>query len=199
VLVFDYDNDGDFDVFYANGHVYPEVDTKLAEKLNMNFRQLNKMLRNDSRDDELRFTPVTDSMGPGFTVQDGSRGAAFGDLDNDGDLDIVVVNLNSRPNVLVNHRGNKSGHWLQLKLVGNLKKQVPLEPMGTTLWVKAGGRRQFHELKRGQGFLGCHDPRLHIGLGKWDGPVEIEITWPSGEVQVETVQKLDRVLEIRQK
>jgi hypothetical protein len=85
-----------------------------------------------------------------------------------------------------------------MKLVGNPKKKTNLEAIGTKLKVKAGRRTRFLETKRGQGFLGCHDPRVHIGLGKYEGPVEVEITWPNGDKETRTIEEVDRVVEFRQ-
>jgi hypothetical protein len=200
VLAFDFDHDGDRDIFYANGHVYPEVDSKAAERLETSFEQINQMFRNDSVGETLRFTKVTEKLGPGFAIQKSSRGAALLDFDNDGDLDIVINNLNARPNLLVNKRGSKAGHWLQLRLVGDPAKGTNREGLGATVWIDAGGRRQFCEAIRGQGFLGCSDPRLHVGLGDHDGPVTVEITWPNSEnaVQKVTIDKVDRTVEIKQ-
>jgi hypothetical protein len=197
VLVFDYDNDGDRDLFYANGHVYPEVDSAAAEGLNTSFDQINQMLRNDSVGERLRFTPVTSEMGPGFAIKQGSHGAQLIDFDNDGDMDIIVINLAQRPNLLVNRRGSKSGHWLQLRLTGNVERKSNREAIGSHIWVKHGGRKQFFETKRGQGFLGCNDPRIHVGLGK-DTSAEIEITWPNGDKSTHRIDTVDRVVEIRQ-
>ena len=112
-------------------------------------------------------------------------------------MDIIVVNLNQRPNLLVNHRGDKSGHWLHLRLTGNVEKKSNREAIGSHIWVKHGGRKQFFETKRGQGFLGCNDPRIHVGLGK-DTTAEVEITWPNGEKSAHRIDAVDRVVEIKQ-
>ncbi|MHC4550824.1 MAG: CRTAC1 family protein [Planctomycetota bacterium] len=198
VLVFDYDHDGDRDLFFANGHVYPEVDRQEARALHTSFEQFNKLLRNESRGDRLRFRDVTKEAGPGFEIKHCSRGASLLDFDEDGDLDILVINLNSTPNLLVNRRGSRSGHWLKLKLVGNVEKKTTLEAIGTRILVRAGDHTQLYETKRGQGFLGCHDPRVHVGLGKHAGPVTLEVTWPNGDEAEFTVDQVDQVVEIRQ-
>jgi hypothetical protein len=85
-----------------------------------------------------------------------------------------------------------------LKLVGNPRKKTILEAIGTKLRVQYGDRTRHLEAKRGQGFLGCHDPRLHLGLGAHDGPVTVEITWPNGDREKRTLDQVDRVVEIRQ-
>jgi len=196
VLVFDYDHDMDADIFYANGHVYPEVDSRPA--LGTSFEQYNKLFRNVSRGTDVRFEAAGRELGPGFEIKKCSRGAALWDFDNDGDLDIIVVNLNNTADLLVNRRGSASGHWLQLLLAGNIGKRTNRDAVGSRVRVTAGGRTQHFETKRGQGFLGCYDPRLHVGLGPNTGPVEVEITWPNGDTTRHTVDAVDRVVTIEQ-
>jgi len=196
VLVFDFDHDMDPDIFYANGHVYPEVDT--VPELGTSFEQFNRLFRNVQRGGEVRFELMGREAGPGLDVRKGSRGASLWDFDNDGDLDILVINLNDTPDLLVNQRGNKAGHWLELKLLGNVAKRSNRDAIGSRLRVTAGGKTQHLEAKRGQGFLGNFDPRLHVGLGGNTGPVDIEITWPNGETTRTTVDAVDRVVEIAQ-
>ncbi|MCZ6786186.1 MAG: CRTAC1 family protein [Planctomycetota bacterium] len=201
VLVFDYDNDGDRDIFFANGHVYPEVDAR--PKLNMSFEQFNQLFRNDSkaRPDgsvRLRFKEVTRSTGPGMTIQKSSRGVVWWDFDNDGDQDILVVNLNKTPDLLVNRLGSRKGHWLRVVFVGDPEQKTNRDAIGTRITVVAGKKKQFFETKRGQAFLGSHDPRLHIGLGAHTGPVTLEITWPNGAKATRTIENVDREITIRQ-
>ncbi len=196
VLVFDFDHDMDPDIFYANGHVYPEVDT--VPELGTSFEQFNRFFRNVPRGGEVRFELMGREAGPGLDVRKGSRGASLWDFDNDGDLDILVINLNDTPDLLVNQRGSREGHWLELKLLGNVAKRSNRDAIGSRVRITAGGKTQHLEAKRGQGFLGNFDPRLHVGLGKNTGPVDIEITWPNGETTKTTVDKVDRVVEIAQ-
>jgi hypothetical protein len=184
VCLVDYDHDGDPDVFFANGHVYPEVDAVPA--LKMSFKQRNQLFRNDGvpRDDgtyALRFTEVTDLVGSGLAPLHSSRGASLADFDEDGDPDILVVNLNDRPNLLLNRLGNRRGRWIQIRLVGNPALKVNRDAIGCKVTVRAGDRTRFLESKRGQSWLGCHDPRLHLGLGDHAGPITIEVVWPNPE------------------
>jgi len=197
VLLFDYDNDGDRDIYYANGHVYPEVDTPAAAGLNTSFEQYNILFRNDTRPGgpggrgdrrRLRFTEQRDA-GPGLRVRKCSRGACQFDFDEDGDLDILVVNLNGTPDLLVNQRGAEAGAWVKLRLKGDPARKVNIEGLGSLVTVRAGDREQLFETRRGDGFLGCHDPRLHVGLGAHDGPVDVEVLWPNGETRRYRVEK----------
>jgi hypothetical protein len=195
VHVFDYDHDGDRDLFYANGHVYPEVDAR--PELRMTFEQQNRLLRNDSTPREgggvrLRFTDRSNAAGSGMRIVKCSRGSAAADFDEDGDLDILVVNLNDRPNLLVNRLGSASGNWLVVGLRGNPAKGCNRDAIGAKVVLEAGGVRQWAETLRGQSFLSCNDPRLHFGLGKHDGPVTIEITWPDA-AQSRSTHTIDRV------
>jgi hypothetical protein len=197
VLVFDFDHDMNQDIFYSNGHVYPEVDAVPA--LGTSFDQFNKLFRGVRRGGEMRFERVGREGGPGLEVRKSSRGATLWDFDNDGDLDILVVNLNNTPDLLVNQRGNKSGHWLELRLVGNVARKSNRDAVGSWVKVTAGGRTQHFETKRGQGFLGSYDPRLNVGLGPNTGPVDVEITWPDGETTKETLASVDREVVIEQR
>ena len=196
VLVFDFDHDMDQDLFYANGHVYPEVDTVPA--LGTSFEQFNKLFRSVRRGGDVRFERVGREAGPGLDVRKGSRGASLWDFDNDGDLDILVINLNNTPDLLVNQRGSASGHWLALKLTGNVAKRSNRDAVGSRVRVTAGETTQHFETKRGEGFLGNHDPRLHVGLGRNSGPVDVEVTWPNGETTKHRIDAVDRVVPIAQ-
>ncbi len=201
VLCFDYDHDGDRDIFFANGHVYPQVDDPSPDvrALKMSFEQLNMMFRNESAAGErLRFVQVTDRLGPGLAIRKSSRGAALIDVENDGDLDIVVTNLNDRPDMLLNERGSASGHWLQLLLRGNPARKSNRDAIGSVVVVRAGGLTQTFETKRGQSFLGCNDPRIHVGLGRHAGAVTVEIRWPNRETSTHTFPGVDRQVEIVQ-
>jgi len=107
---FDGDNDGDLDLFVANGHTYPEADMPL---LDSSYEQINSLFENSGG----QFVEVTDSAGPGLAVRGVSRGASFADYDADGDVDIFVLNLNALPTLLRND-SNQKHHYLQVKLVG---------------------------------------------------------------------------------
>ncbi|MCZ6574458.1 MAG: CRTAC1 family protein, partial [Planctomycetota bacterium] len=181
--LFDYDHDGDLDLLFANGHVYPEVDA--APEVKMSFKQRNQLFRNDrvprgngKRGFKLRFREVTAHSGPGLKLSYCTRGLSIGDIDEDGDLDVLFVNLNDPPNLLLNELGNQRGRWLKLHLVGNPGRKVNLDAIGCRVSVRAGDAVQVFETKRGSGWLGSNDPRVHVGLGAYEGPVEVEVVWP---------------------
>ncbi len=201
LLCFDYDHDGDRDIFFANGHVYPQVDDPSPDvrALKMSFEQLNMMFRNESAPGErLRFVQVTDQMGPGLAIRKSSRGAGLVDVDNDGDLDILVTNLNDTPDLLINERGSASGHWLQILLRGNPSRKSNRDAIGSLVVVRAGATAQTIETRRGQSFLGCNDPRIHVGLGTHTGEVTVEVRWPNRERTTHTIPGVDRHVEIVQ-
>ena len=108
------------------------------------------------------------------------RGAAFGDLNNDGNIDIVVMNTGEAPTLLLNHGGNKN-HRVLFKLVGTKSNKMAI---GSRVTVKAGRLAQFNEVRAGGSYLSQNDPRLHFGLGTEAKMDEIEIKWPSGKVEV---------------
>ncbi|HEX6203970.1 MAG TPA: FG-GAP-like repeat-containing protein, partial [Thermoanaerobaculia bacterium] len=168
----DHDNDGDLDLFIANGHVYPEVD---AHDPTTSYRQRNGLFEN--RDG--RFHDVTDSAGPGFATARSGRGAAVGDYDDDGDLDILVVNQDDVPALLRNDGGNRR-RWIKLQLVG---RQSNRDGIGARVVLEAGGKRQFREMRRQSGYYSSHDPRMHFGLGEAGRVDRVTIRWPSGREQ----------------
>ena len=160
-LLLDYDNDGYLDVFVANGdahHEYPEEDV---------------LMRNDGTGN---FIDVAKQSGDYFRQKYVGRGATFGDYDNDGDLDLLVVNLNDSPRLLRNDGGN-GNHWLTVvaRLPGGKSDAV-----GARITVTTGGLRQIHDLIPVTGYLSQADPRAHFGLGKADKADSVEIRWPDG-------------------
>ncbi|HUT89705.1 MAG TPA: CRTAC1 family protein [Thermoguttaceae bacterium] len=162
-VLFDYDNDGYLDVFVANGnahHEYTEEDVLMHNN------------RNGGFDD------VADRSGPYFRQKHVGRGAAYGDYDNDGDLDLVVVNLNDSPKLLRNDGGNKN-NWLKIeaKLPGGA-----VDALGARITVKTGSLAQIHDLIPVTGYLSQSDPRPHFGLGRAKSADLVEVRWPDGRV-----------------
>ena len=175
----DIDNDGLLDAFVANGHVYPDVGTL---NRGARYRQRNQLFRNVGGS---RFRDISQGAGPGLRVEQSSRGAAFGDYDNDGDIDALVINMNDRPTLLRNDTGGAL-HWLTLRLVGT---DSNLDGIGARVQVTANGRTQTEEIRSGGSYLSHNDMRAHFGLGEATRVERVVIRWPSG--LVETIAGLD--------
>jgi hypothetical protein len=183
---FDFDNDGDRDIFVANGHTYPQAD---LPQVHSRYRQRNLLFENTG---DGRFAEISQRAGPGFEVEEVSRGAAFGDYDQDGDLDILVVNLNSAPTLLRNDGGNRN-NWLLVKTVGQRSNR---DGIGARLVLHAGGRRQYGEVQSGTSYLSHSDLRLHFGLGQAQVIDSLQVRWPSGAVQTLRKVAVNQVLEV---
>jgi hypothetical protein len=169
----DFDDDGLADMFVANGHVYVSAD---APGTDTSYRQKNQLFRNEG---DVRFREIGAQLGPGFQVPHVGRGAAFGDLDEDGDLDVVVVNLNERPSLLENRRPRGPA---TLDVV--LEQPGPnREAIGAVVTVKSGGRTQMREVRRSSSFLASNDVGAHFGLGKAGTIDEIRVRWPDGTIE----------------
>jgi hypothetical protein len=161
---FDYDNDGDLDLFQVNG----EIDHL--------FGQEDQLFENLGGGE---FRDVSLERGRYFQQELVGRGGAFGDYDNDGDVDVFIVNLNGRPVLLRNEGGNLQ-NWLQLELVGGSSNR---DAIGARVTLLAGGRTQVAQRKSSTGYLSQGDHRLHFGLGDAETVDRIEIVWPSGTLQ----------------
>ncbi len=167
---FDGDNDGDQELFIANGHVYPQVDELDGPDT---YAQANELFVETAG----RYRDASGEAGPGFAVRKVSRGAAFGDLDDDGDLDIVINNFDDTPTVLRNG-SRSSGHWLKVRLRGRGHNRSAI---GARVRVEAGGRLFSRYVRSSDSFLSHHDLRLHFGLGEADAVDRLVIDWPDGE------------------
>ncbi len=175
----DYDNDGDKDIFKVNGelkHLYGQED-QLFENAGGG-----------------KFVDVSVESGPHFQEEMVSRGACFGDYDNDGDIDVFIVNLESNGILLRNDHGNDQ-NWLTLHLVGT---QSNRDAIGTRVTITAGGVTQIGQRKGGSGYLSYNDPRLHFGLGDSDVVENIEIKWPSGATSVLSNIKAGQILVVKE-
>jgi hypothetical protein len=172
VKLADFDNDGRLDVFIANGHVYPEVD---SHGLGTRYRQQKQLFVNEGK----RFRHVTKDVGGALAIEKSSRGAAFGDYDNDGDIDALVVNMNDTPTLLRNDTA-RGRHWLTLRLVGTKSNR---DAIGAKVTVDAGGRRQTVVVRGDGSYLSHSDVRAHFGLGEVTKVSRVEVRWPSGLVQ----------------
>ena len=173
VGLFDFDNDGWPDIFMSNGHVFPTVDTK---RLHVTFKQgkiVYKNLGNGS------FIDVTSSAGPGVTQPHSSRGTAFGDFDNDGDVDVAVINMNEAPSLLRNDCRSRN-NWLKVKCIGTTSNR---SAVGARVRVVTGQHSQINEVMSGSGYLSQNDFRLHFGLGQAKHADLVEVRWPLGLVE----------------
>jgi hypothetical protein len=169
----DYDNDGWLDLFVANGHVYPQVGRAGSQTA---YRQRKLMYRN-RRDGT--FTETGAELGPALGEPGVSRGVAFGDLDNDGDLDIVINDLDGAPALLRNDGGNRNNS-LTLDLVGRTSNR---SAYGARVKVTSGGLAQTAERRSGGSYLSQHDARLHFGLERSDRVDTVLVRWPGGATQ----------------
>jgi enediyne biosynthesis protein E4 len=179
---FDYDNDGWVDLFVANGHVYPQIPT---------YKQRNFMHRNN-RDGT--FSEIGEQLGAPFNEKRAGRGVAFGDLDNDGDVDLVINNLDGLPTVLRNDGGNVNNSIL-VKLVGVKSNRAGI---GARVKVVSGDLVQKDEVRSGDSYISQSDLRLHFGLEKRAKIDLIEIRWPSGIVDKLTGAKVNSIVSVKE-
>src|SRR5215470_6190198 len=183
----DYDNDGLPDLFVANGHVYPNVD---KHDWGTTWKQRPLLLRNL---DGVKFQEVPPATGSGLAVVVSGRGAAFGDLWNDGHIDVVMNNVDSTPALLRNAVKN-GNHWVKFKLVGGSKS--PRDAIGAKVFLTAGGARQRVDIFSGGSYASSSDQRAHFGLGSAAKVDKLEIQWPSGLKQEIAVLAVDRIYTI---
>ena len=166
----DADLDGRLDLFFANGHIFADIDD--YPSLGETFRQQNQLLLNVGS----RFRDVSRSAGSGLQLSGVGRGLAVGDLDNDGDLDIVVSNMDDVPTVLQN-RQQTGHHWVGVRVVTPAGNRFAI---GARVTVDAAGTKQVREIRSGGSYLSQSDLRAHFGLGDHAGPVSVEIRMPGG-------------------
>jgi hypothetical protein len=169
----DLDNDGDLDLVVANGHIYPQIDRHPQHV--GTYAQRNLLAANRGAGAVPLFEDATAAAGAGFEAAQSSRGLAVGDVDNDGDLDLLFTELDAPPTLLRNE--GAAGSWLTLVLES---KAGGVGPVGTRVTVRAGGRTWQRDIASGDSYLSTHDPRPHIGLGSATSVDEIEVRWPDG-------------------
>ena len=166
----DLDNDGWLDLFLTNGHVYPEVRQIATEA---GYEQRKVVYRNAGHG---RFTDVSERLGPPVTTPKAGRGAAFGDVDNDGQIDVVIANVNDRPD-LFRLTGDSSHHWITLTLVGTSSNR---DAIGARVRAVTGDASQWQEVRGGGSYLSQNDFRVHFGLGSATRVDRIDVRWPNG-------------------
>jgi hypothetical protein len=177
--LFDYDNDGDLDISIANGDV---IDNNKRLRESTTYEQLNLLLRNDGTG---KFTNFGPSSGPGFALKKASRALAVGDLDNDGDMDIVIANVGTTADILQNDGGNRSNSIL-VRTIGSTSNR---DGIGARLKLSVVGKILVRDVKAGSSYLAQNDLRVHFGLGEAQRADRLEIRWPSGTV--DTMENID--------
>jgi hypothetical protein len=180
---FDFDNDGWLDLMEANGHVYPQ-----ADQSNWGTTYAQRPLLFHNVQGKLEIVPAVE--GSGLAELTVGRGLAFGDLFNDGKIDVVINNLDGVPTLLRNVDKN-ANHWVGLKLVGGPKS--PRDAVGATVYVKANGFTQRADVTSGGSFASTSDPRLHFGLGAATSVDSVEVHWPSGSVEKISLPGIDAI------
>jgi len=185
--VVDLDNDGNPDLFVATGSVYPEVEKRLPA---YPFRTPRLVFRSLG---DGRFEELIEEAGSGISAPHASRGCAFGDFDNDGDMDILVSNMNEPPSLLRNDVTGKN-HWLKVLLVG---VQTNHSAIGSRVTARYGSRRQAQEVSAQSSFYSTNDRRLHFGLGT-ESSADLTIRWTNGATEAIPKVAADQLVVIRE-
>jgi hypothetical protein len=187
IRFFDFDNDADLDIFCANGHVLHNIN-ELEHSLT--YAQTNQLLLNTGG----RFLDVSEDLGPALKRPLVSRSAAFGDYDDDGDIDVLVSASNGPAELLRNDGGNNR-HWLAVRTVGDESNR---DGIGARVEVWVNGRRQVREVSSGGSYLAANDLRVHFGLGEATIAERLDVTWPSGLTDRWTALAADQLFEARE-
>jgi hypothetical protein len=184
----DLENDGWLDLFLVNGHVYPEVEQLKTEA---GYKQRKVVYRNLKNG---RFEDITERLGAPVTTPKAGRGAAFVDLDNDGDIDIVVNNVHDTPD-LFRLTSDPSNHWVTIKLVGTTSNRSGI---GARVRVRSAGGTQMDEVRGGGSYYAQNDLRVHFGLGKDTKIDVVEVRWPNGVEERWTDVPIDRIVTLKE-
>jgi len=199
----DLDNDGRPDLLYVTGNVYPEIERQLPLYPHRGPRVVFRNADGAARAGGVGGAPlapptyfedVTARSGPGPLAVHSSRGAAFGDFDNDGDVDVLIMNMNEPPTLLRNDYSGPNG-WIEVKLEGTRSNRAGI---GSTVVVEAGGRRQARAVVSQSSYYSHDDLRAHFGLGAASRADRIEVRWPSGAVDVLKNVEGRRVVTVRE-
>ena len=187
---FDYDADGDRDLYAVNGH----MDDAFERFDRVEYAQRNQLFRNDGHG---AFVEVTANAAPGFAAAHVSRGSAVADFDNDGDLDLAVSN-NGGPAELLRNENSGERHWITVGLLGSGSAKSNRDGIGARVEVIAGDLRQIDEVRSGSSYLSQEDTRLHFGLGDRTTVDVVRVRWPAGGVQELANPSVDRFLLMRE-
>ena len=185
----DYDNDGDLDLYVANGHVLDKIALFQGD---VGYRQEHQLFRNDGTG---HFVEQDTTSGSWFADRQISRGTAFGDYDEDGDIDILVTNCGGAARLVRNEGGNAQ-NWLMVRTVGTRSNR---DGVGARVKVVAGDLEQIRQVRSGSSYLSINDPRVHFGLGSRERVDLVEVKWPSGVVQQLEQVPVNQVLFVEEK
>jgi hypothetical protein len=171
----------------VTGNVYPEVEKKLSQYAYKTPRVVFRNLGNRT------FEELSELAGPGIVEAHSSRGCAFGDFDNDGDIDVLIINMHEPPSLLRNDIQGKP-NWIKVKLEGVKSNRSAI---GARVLVRYGGKTQTQSVLSQSSFYSCNDPRLHFGLGA-NASVDIEVHWPSGLTESFKGLSVNRLVTLRE-
>lgn len=184
----DLDNNGWLDIFLVNGHVYPEVERLTTEAGYAQRKVLFKNLQNG------RFEDISDRVGGAVIAPTPGRGCAFGDYDNDGDIDILINPVNARPELIRCDSTNKN-NWIKIKVVGTKSNRSGI---GARIRIVTEDGTQIDEVRSGGSYYSQNDPRVHFGLGRRDKVKSLEIIWPSGKTDTLTNLVANQIITIKE-
>jgi hypothetical protein len=184
----DVDNDGWPDIFLVNGHVYPEVEKLTTESGYAQRKVLYRNLQNG------RFADVSELAGEAVIQPNASRGAAFGDYDNDGDVDILINSVNGPPELLRADSTNQN-NWIKIKVIGTKSNR---DGIGARIRCVTSDGSQIDEVRSGGSYYSQNDLRIHFGLGKNQRVKTLEIRWPSGLVDTLTDLAVNQLVTVKE-
>jgi hypothetical protein len=191
---FDFDNDGWPDILICNGHVYPEVEQLRTEAGYAQRKLLYRNLRNG------KFEDISEAVGPGISAPSASRGCAFGDFDNDGDIDFVVNCVNEAPQ-LIRCDTSLNNNWIKVRTIGVKSNRSGIGARLRCVTQVAGEAKphsQIDEVRSGGGYFSQNDLRVHFGLGKAEKVDLLEIRWPSGVVDALKDVKVNQLIFVKE-